>query len=576
MRKLSYVTAALLMSACAVGPDYQKPGFDLPSFWPWQSTENAMTRPEGETMDVITRDWWKQFNDPALTALVEEGLEKNADLLVAASRVAQARAALNLSEANLYPEIGVEANATRTSNSGEARFGGFNAVSKPFNDFGVSSVFSYELDLWGRLRRARESDRAQLLSVEANRDAIDIAVASDIATGYFNLRSLDAQVQVTKETIESRKEALRYQETQYTVGSVNGLTFRQAEAELADAEAQLPALEQARMEQQNALAILLGRSPKEIVEDRIIYGKTVDELPTSPVVPTDLPSSLIERRPDIVSAEQNLISTNADIGVAKADYFPRLSLSAVLGLSAAESDRVFRTSARRWNTGAAISAPLLDFGRRRANVRGAEARRDEALASYAQTVRVAFSDVLNSLSAEKTSALRETAQKKHITSRSEALSLAEKRYKAGYSNYLEVLDAQRFLYQAQLDRIVARRDRLIAAVNIYKSLGGGWTQGQWLVAPNEPALSSVSAEDKKIPVDTTPLAEAQPTEQVTEAAPVALAPQAKSAVAPAKEAPSAAKKTPVNTEPVQTIEPAKPLPEPLQRKMDSEDELMIN
>lgn len=498
MRKLSYVTAALLVSACAVGPNYEKPSFAMPSFWPWQSNaDNSTQRPTGENVDLVTSNWWKQFNDPALTALVEEGVKNNADILVAASRVAQARAALQLSEANLYPEIGVQGDFTRTSNSNEARFGAFNAVSKPFNNFGVAAVLDYELDLWGRLRRARESDRAQLLSVEANRDAVDLAVASDIATGYFNLRALDAQIKVTKETIESRTEALRYQETQYNVGSVNGLTFRQAEAELADAQAQLPMLEQGRVEQQNAIAILLGRTPQEIVEQQIALGKTVDELPTTPVVPTELPSSLMERRPDIMSAEQNLKSANADIGVAKAEYFPRISLSGLLGLGAADSDRVLRASARRWNTGVTVAGPLLDFGRRSSNVRGAEARREEALQTYGQTVRLAFRDVLNALSAESTSAARETAQQKHIASRSEALKLAEVRYKSGYSNYLEVLDAQRFLYQAQLQRITARRDRLISAVNIYKSLGGGWSNGQWIVMPDsEPATKRILTENE--------------------------------------------------------------------------------
>lgn len=474
MRKLSFV-AALMLSACAAGPDYEKPTLSLPTMWPWQHEAPAA---EQKTVDAVTKDWWNQFNDPALTALVEEGITKNADALIAASRVAQARASLGVSEANLYPEFSVQGNTTRTSNSGEARFGGFAASpsSKPFNDFGVAAVLNYELDLWGRLRRARESDRAQLLSVQANRDAIDLAVASDIATGYFNLRSLDAQIKVTKETIISRKESLRYQNAQYTVGSVNGLTFRQAEAELAAAEGQLPILEQARLEQENALAILIGRSPQEIVEGKIVLGKTVDELPTTPLVPTNMPSTLLERRPDIEAAEQGLISANADIGEAKADYFPRVSLTGLLGLSASETGRVLRNSAREWNVAANVTGPLIDFGRRSSVVKGAEARKEEARITYEQAVRIAFRDVLNALSSEKTSALRETSQQKQISSRSEALSIAQKRYKAGYSNYLEVLDAQRLLYQAQLDRIDARRDRLTSAVNIYKALGGGWSK----------------------------------------------------------------------------------------------------
>ena len=508
MRKLTPLIAALLLSACAVGPNYEKPQFAMPDLWPWNDPQKAADRASGEAMDTVTRDWWNQFNDPALSAMVTEGLANNADLLIAASRVSQARAALGLSEANLYPEISVQGNATRTSNSDEARFGGFTANSKPFNDFGISAVLDYELDLWGRLRRARESDRAQLLSVQANRDAVDLAVASDIATGYFNLRSLDAQIKVTKETIESRSESLRYQKTQYNVGSVNGLTFRQAEAELAAAEGQLPMLEQARLEQNNALSILLGRSPKEITEGTIAAGKTVDELPTTPIIPVELPSTLLERRPEVVSAEQALVAANADIGEAKADYFPRVSLSGLIGLGAADGDRVLRSSARKWNAGANIAGPLVDFGRRKSIVRGAEARKEEALLTYEQSVRLAFRDVLNALSAENTSALRETAQQKQITSRSEALKLAEVRYKSGYSNYLEVLDAQRFLYQAQLERIIARRDRLTAAVNVYKSLGGGWSQNG--SAPKAAVI------EKKITPAPAAIEPAQPPEVVKE------------------------------------------------------------
>lgn len=481
--KTSSVMMAVLLSAtmlagCAVGPDYQRPETDTSFQWPWQSQEKKTTTYAPKELDEVSQTWWESFNDPALTALVEEGQKNNADMLRAAANVSQARAMLTSSNADLYPSIDINGNATRTSNSREGRFGGFATNSKPFNDFGVSAVLNYELDLWGRLRRASEGARAELLATEANRDAIQLAVVSDIAMGYFNLRALDAQIDVTRQTIQSRQSAYNYQKKQFDLGSVNTLTFKQAEAELASAQASLPTLEQARVEQENALAVLLGRSPKEIVTGKIATGKSVDALPSSPMVPVNMPSTLLERRPDIMAAEQNLVAANADIGVAKADYFPRLSLGALIGLSASETDRVFRASARRWQTGATLAMPLVDFGKTRAGVESAEARKEIALADYQQTIRSSFAEVLNAISAEKTSTAREAAQSRQARSLAESVRLSELRYKSGYSNYLEVLDAQRQLYTAQLARITAKRDRLTSAVNLYKSLGGGWAPKQ--------------------------------------------------------------------------------------------------
>lgn len=485
------LVASLLVSvsvmACSVGPDYKRPATDAPMVWPWQQDQHAPQQ-DGASVDVIALDWWRSFHDPALDALIAEGLQANADLLVAASRVAQARAMLTIREADLYPSLGSQAGASRTANSEESALGA-GGSTRPYNDFSLGMVLNYELDLWGRLRRANESARAQLLSVKANRDAIRLAVISNIATGYFNLRALDAQIAITDQTIASRQDALEFQRKQYDVGGENALTYHQAEAELADAQARKPALEQARTEQETALSVLLGRSPRALVEQAVARvdsgdsmdetgGKTLDEISAVPQFPAEMPSTLLTRRPDIYEAEQNLVSANADIGVARADYFPRLSLSALLGLNAMEADNLFSSSARRWQVGAAASVPLVDFGKRRASVESAEAARDAALARYAQTVRTAFKEVVDAMSAEKTSAAREEADARQLASRAETLRLSDIRYKSGYSNYLEVLDAQRFLYQAQMARVTARRDRLVAMVNLYRSLGGGWHSGE--------------------------------------------------------------------------------------------------
>ncbi len=469
------VLLAVLLAGCA-GPDYSRPDISLPTHWPWEN----VAKPEASTQ--IPADWWRSFNDPVLNALEEEGLKGNADLIIAAARVAEARAGLTYQDSFLFPSLDVQGSAARAAPSRQTAAGAL-VGGKPSNDFSIAAVLTYEIDLWGKLRRASESARAQLMASEANRDAVRLAVAADIANSYFNLRALDGQMVVTNETATSRREALDYQQKQYTHGAVDQLTYKQAQAELAAAEAQVPVLQQARTEQENALAILLGRSPADILGKTIDRGAKLKEMPVPATLAVNAPSSLLEQRPDIQAAEQDLVSANADIGVAKAQYFPTISLGALLGLESNKIDNLFKTSARTWQVGGTLAGPLLNMGRTDAGVDAATARKDQALAAYEQTVRKAFGDVANNLSAEKTAATRAEAQQRMAKLRADTVRLANLRYKAGYSNYLEVLDAQRFLYQAQLDSITAMRDRLTASVNLYKALGGGWVSGKETPVP---------------------------------------------------------------------------------------------
>lgn len=471
MRKIVLVPL-LLTAACAVGPDYERPFFSLPAGWTW--SEPSAGEENAAAKKTVGIDWWKSFNDPALDRLIEEGLKANTDLAQAAARVSEARANLSYSEADFYPELDVQGSAERVSNSKESIVRGVRASSKPFNNFSLAAVVDWEIDLWGRLRRTAESDRAGLLSSEADRDAVRLAVASDIANGYFSLRAIDAQIEVTQHTIKAREGAFDYQEKQYKYGAANTLTYKQSEAELANARAQLPQLRQAKVRQETALGILLGRSPKELVETPVERGAGIDAIPVPPEIPADLPSSLLERRPDVQSAEQALKAANANIGIAKADYFPTLSLSALIGLTSSEADRLLRGSARNWQAGAGLAGPLLDFGRASSNADAAAARKDQAMAAYQRAVQTAFKDVIDTMNATKNTGEQEEASLHETDARAETLRLSELRYKEGYSNYLEVVDAERNLYQAQLDRITAKQDRLSAAVNLYKALGGGW------------------------------------------------------------------------------------------------------
>jgi multidrug efflux system outer membrane protein len=480
----------LAITACKVGPDYEATKLDMPASWTGKEDAAA---PAGEALPL---DWWKLFNDPILTALEEEGQKANADIAIAAARVAEARGTLRLTEADLYPTLSYQGGATRTGVSAERNFGGIGRITpKPYNDFTVSAVLDYEIDLWGRVRRATESARAQLLSEKANADAVRLAVASDIATGYFNLLALDEQIRVTKRTITSRRESYDYQRKQFQAGQVDSLTYRQAEAELATAEAALPTLQQARLAQSNALSILLGRSPDEIINKPVDHAANLGALPVPPAMPLDTPSTLLQRRPDITYSEQQYVSANAQVGVALADYYPTLSLSSLLGLNSSQTERLLRSSAKNWSLGAAVAGPIIDMGRIGGNKDAAKARAEQARLTYESTVRNAFGEVSNALNAIQTSAARTAAQKRQVNARKETLRVTRLRYDAGYSNHLELLDAQRYFYQAQLDAIDAERERLTATVTLYKAMGGGWGEPKPAPAP-EPVKQETPAPAK--------------------------------------------------------------------------------
>lgn len=520
---LSVSLLALSLSACNLAPsDSGKPTFTMGSLWPFADSSGATGTDAAQTEKVA--DWWSHYNDPALSQLVTEGLKANEDLLLAASRVAQARARYGYATSNLFPEIDVQGQATRTGppqgRTGSATVtsgtgaggatggtttgttGGSSTLSSsiagvsstPYNTFSLAGVLNYEIDLWGRLANASRSARAQLLSSEANREAVRLAVTAEVAQDYFNLRALDAQIAVTDDTIRSRQAAFDYQNKQFKAGQIDGLSFRQAQAELASAQASLPSLRQQRAEQLSALAVLLGRDPGAILEAKVEPGKPLDQLPIPPVIPAELPSQLLERRPDIQAAELSLEASNAEIGVARAAYFPTLSLTGLLGTSSDSTGDLFTHASRNWQVGATASGPVLDFGRTNANVDLAFANREEALSDYRSTVRNAFKETVDALNAQQNLDTQQQALAEQTRALSEQLRLAQVRYDAGYSDYLEVLDAQRSLYTAQLSGIDAQRARLANSATLYKALGGGWIVAAVPAAPSEAATEAAKPE----------------------------------------------------------------------------------
>jgi multidrug efflux system outer membrane protein len=467
MRKLMPLVLVVGLSACTLGPNHVRPETDLPAGWAVPAA-GAPAAPAGTGVDS---SWWRAFNDPSLTGLVEEALQHNADLSLAAARIAEARAVLNLRDAERYPLLSGQASGARQQGSAETAQPGGGVI---YNNFGISAVLNYEVDLWGRLARASEAARAQLLAGVASRDAIRLAVAADVASGYFNLRALDQQLAIAERTVQTREGSYRFQESRYRNGAISQLVFRQAESELAAARAELPALRQQRVLQINALSVLLGRTPREIVQQGIPGGRPIDELPAMPEVPMGLPSALLERRPDIRAAEEQLRAANAEIGIARAAYFPTLSLTGLFGSQSDELSNLFNGPAKTWQFGGNLAGPLIDFGRTRANVRAAEARRQQALVNYQQTVRIAFREVLDALESRSATSERLVAQEQQVTALRETARLAQRRFDEGYSDYLEVLDAQRSLFTVELARVTTQQQRLRALVDLYKALGGGW------------------------------------------------------------------------------------------------------
>ena len=454
----------LSLGGCSLAPDFMKPETPVPENW--SSARLAAA-------EKISTDWWRSFDDPALVALVEEALGANNDLQLAAARVAEARALLTGQQAERYPLLEVEGAAVRQEPSEETDTAGTRG-GQPFNDLQVSGVLSYELDLWGRLANASEAARARLLASAANREAVRLAVIGEVANGYFNLRALDRQIEIAERTVASRRESVALQRTRFEGGDVDELALRQAESELAAAESELPRLRQQRTRQRNALAVLLGRNPHRIIKDDITVADAIDAINAPASVPAGRPADLIVRRPDIAAAEQELLATNAEIGVARAAFLPRISFVGLLGLQSASGGDLLQGSASAWQLGGSLVGPLLDFGRAEALVNQAEARQRQALITYRQTTQTAFQEVLDALAGMRRAEERLQAQARQVAALRSTAELARLRFEGGISSYLEVLDAERSLFTTELDLVETQRDRLQSAVDLYRALGGGW------------------------------------------------------------------------------------------------------
>ena len=460
------LVAACALSACGVaklGPDYQRPTIEVPSSLP----------APGTATQVNWLAWWKGFNDPVLDALLQEAAANGQDLALSTARMAEARAVLDQNQSNFYPTVDLSVSSTRRRTSQNAST--FNPNVGAFsNDQQLGLSASYEIDFWGKYQRADEAARARLLGQAAARGTVLTTLYANVAQGYFALRALDAQQRLAEQTLLTRQENLRLQKRRFQAGVIGEIDLQQAESEALNQQATVQQTRQNRSNAESALALLLGRKPADILHPVLARGAEVDALYAQQAIPAHLPSDLLTQRPDVVSAEQALIAANADIGQARAAYFPKFSLTAGLGQQSQDMANLFDPASLFWNLVGNLTQPIFRSGAIGAVVAAANARQQQAVAQYTQTVQNAFRDVhdaLNNVAAGREIA---TSNAQRIEALRNTLRLADLRYKGGYSSYLEVLNAQRDLAQAQAGLIEIQRAQLSATVALYKALGGGW------------------------------------------------------------------------------------------------------
>ncbi len=449
---------SLALTACAVGPDYSRPNFDLPAS---TTTQQAS----------VASDWWQQFNDPVLDQLISEALQHNQDLALSAAQVDEAAALAGIARAQLLPSLAANAGYQRARTSAETTTAGSPLIADVRT---ANLTASWELDLWGKLRRSSEAARATLAASQYNRDAARLSLSAQVAQTYFQMRAFDAQLDIAKRTLDSRESSLQLRQKRFKGGMTSELDMRQAESEAASARATIPQLSKSLQQTETALAVLLGRTPRELLEGKLQRGQAIDLLNVPPSIPADLSSSLLERRPDLAAAEAQLIAANARIGVAKAAYFPSISLTGALGSQSLSMETLFSGATRTWSFVGNATAPIFNFGQTGLNVDAASARQRQALAQYQKSVQTAFKETQDALVASSAAREVQEAQTTQLAALNRALHLATLRYDNGYSSYLDVLDAERNTFQAELNLVNAKLDRLNAAISLYKALGGGW------------------------------------------------------------------------------------------------------
>jgi len=455
----NYMSAGLmllLLCACTIGPDYVKPTVETPATW---------TVPYDAAADMVNTAWWQQFNDPVLDELITTALAENLDIKAATARVDQFLGQYRTTRSEFFPQIGASASAYRQKDTETGQYPGDDSSYSSYQ--GALSA-TWEIDLWGRIRRANEAAQAEILASEAGRRTVLLTLVSNVASSYLDLRGLDRQLEIARETERTYAESLRIFNLRHDHGTVSQVEVSQVESEYEQARQTIPQLEAQVTQQEYLISLLLGRNPQAIPR-----GKKIDEL-TGPGIPAGLPSDLLEQRPDIIRAEQILVAANARIGVARALYFPRLALTGTSGTASAHSEDLFQGSSTIWQLGGDVLAPIFTFGAIEGQVMSSEAAQREALYRYQQSIIAGFRDVEDALVATTKGREVQVAKGRRVSALQTYAQLAGYQYEAGTTSYLQVLDANRSLFSGQLDYVQTQAAVLTSLVDVYRAMGGGW------------------------------------------------------------------------------------------------------
>lgn len=454
-KNLTWITVlAVLLGGCLMGPDYKRPDMLLP---------NAVS---AEDFSIFEKtNWWAMFNDSELDKLEEEALVYNRDLRLAIARVDEARANVGLAVSDQLPSLALAGGTGRSGNENDSQ----QTISS------ATAVLSYELDLWGKYRRLSEAARAELLSTTAAQDTVRLALTANVANTYFALRTLDLQLEIAKRTLETRRESYRIYESRYNIGYATEVDLRRVEADMLSVQSTEIELSRQVAAAETALSVLVGRSPREIVQSTVNRGESLESIYLVPDVPQGIPSEVISRRPDIRQAEGSLMAANARIGAARAAYFPSIPLTAAAGYASPELGNLFHNSTSLWAIGANVMQPIFAGGAIRSQNKAAQARYRQMLASYEKTVQTAFKEVMDALSANRLNRETFDARVRQTAALRRGYELTKKQEDAGLIGTMELLDVERNLLQAEMDLATARKNELSAVAALSQALGGGWS-----------------------------------------------------------------------------------------------------
>ncbi|MBN8547848.1 MAG: efflux transporter outer membrane subunit [Deltaproteobacteria bacterium] len=461
LKRVQLLVLLSLLSACAVGPDYKRPEVDLPATW------RVEIKDASSIADV---SWWEEFHDPELTQLITTALQNNNDLRIAAARVERYFALYGIARSNFFPQVNSDASYARQRFSKQTLPETGDLMNGTERDYYVAEgTLSWEIDLWGKIRRSTEAARADIMSQEAARRGVILTVVTNVAIEYATLRDLDQRLAIAKSTLESRRHSLQLAQDRVNAGTASELDLRQAESDMYAVQASIAPLEFQIAQSENLLSILVGSNPGPIRR-----GKPIGALMPTGAIPVSLPSSLIDQRPDVIQAEEALRGANARIGVAKAAFFPSLSLTGLFGFVSTDLSEWIRSDSRQWQYGPNVSLPIFNAGKIGNQVRVAEADTEQAVANYKAVILNALREVENALIGFQKTRQQIDAQTKQVGALQQYLQLSQQRYDEGQSSYLEVLDAQRNLFSAQLGLAQTEGLQVGLYIGLFRALGGGW------------------------------------------------------------------------------------------------------